>query len=157
MARPRKSDRTLLEALHHLRDEGIRPPTDLPTDEAPVENLQERIRHMLDIIRAKPLKATDMHFLILYDISDDRVRGHVARYLQRQGCIRIQRSVFLARSEGAVFKDIVDTLREINSYYDNEDSIILAPVNASDVRSMKLIGKNIQLDTLIDPPNTLFF
>jgi hypothetical protein len=63
----------------------------------------------------------------------------------------------IAHSENRYFQEIYITLQEVNSYYENEDSIILVPVNASDVRSMKLIGKNVHIDTLTDKPNTLFF
>jgi hypothetical protein len=45
----------------------------------------------------------------------------------------------------------------VNEFYENEDSIMLVPVNVADVRSMKLIGKNVNVDILTDPPNTLFF
>lgn len=31
------------------------------------------------------------------------------------------------------------------------------PFNTSDIRSMKIIGKDINIQTLIDKPSTLFF
>ncbi len=98
-----------------------------------------------------------MTYLVLYDISDHKVRALVAKYLKKKGCVRIQKSVFLAHTENRYFQEIYSTLQEINSYYENLDSILLVPINASDVRSMKLIGKNIHLDAITDKPNTLFF
>lgn len=158
MARPKKSERTLAESLRNLKDAGVRmPETTEAVDPEMPGDLQERIRRMLHIVQSKPLKATEMIYLIMYDISDNKVRTVIARYLERQGCIRVQRSVFIARSENRHFQEVLETLREVNAYYENEDSIILVPVNASDVRSMKLLGKNVTLDTIIDPPNTLFF
>lgn len=35
-------------------------------------------------------------YLISYDIGDDRLREKVAALLQREGCTRIQKSVFFA-------------------------------------------------------------
>lgn len=119
--------------------------------------LRERVEKMLGIIRSKPIKATDMVYLIMYDISDNKVRSQISKYLQRQGCIRIQKSVFIVRTEHPQFQEIHDTLKEVNSYYLNEDSIILAPLNASDMRAMKLIGKNLHIEAITDKPNTLFF
>ncbi|MBK6949016.1 MAG: CRISPR-associated endonuclease Cas2 [Haliscomenobacter sp.] len=98
-----------------------------------------------------------MIYLIMYDITDNKVRTQIAKYLEKQGCTRIQKSVFLARSEAKNFQEIHDTLRDVNEMYDNEDSIILVPVNASDARAMKLIGKNVQIEAITDKPNTLFF
>jgi CRISPR-associated endonuclease Cas2 len=157
MPRPPKAKLTLAEALAKLREAGIHIPPAQPKKPDDIDSLKLRIQKMLHIIQASPIKATEMNFLIMYDIADDRVRGYIAKYLLRQGCVRIQRSVFIARSENKHFQEILDTLKEVNAHYENEDSIILVPVNASDVRSMKLIGKNIQLETLTDPPNTLFF
>lgn len=37
-----------------------------------------------------------MNYLISYDISDDRQRDRLAKLLERRGCVRVQKSVFLA-------------------------------------------------------------
>jgi CRISPR-associated protein Cas2 len=37
-----------------------------------------------------------MTYLICYDITDDRVRLQLAKKLERAGCVRLQKSVFLA-------------------------------------------------------------
>ncbi len=132
------------------------PPVKLEEDDL-LLSLEERIRQMLGILNDGPLKATEMTYMIMYDITSHKVRHQLAKYLIRNGCIRIQKSVFIAKSENKRFQEIYETIKEINAYYANNDSIILAPINASDVRSMKLIGKNVQLNTLLDKPNTLFF
>ena len=71
--------------------------------------------------------------------------------------VRIQKSVFMANTSHEKFQELHNTLKDINSYYENSDSIIVVPINVADVRSMKLIGKNVNIDILTDPPNTLFF
>lgn len=118
--------------------------------------LPERIRLILRIIQSKPEKSTSMNYLILYDIENDQVRNLIAKYLLSKGCIRIQKSVFLVHSDHKQFDEIKDTLAGINETYDNHDSIILIPLNVSDARSMKLIGQNVNIDRIIDPPNTVF-
>jgi CRISPR-associated endonuclease Cas2 len=124
--------------------------------EIEIAPLSERIRFILQIIQRQPVKSTTMNYLILYDIEKNKVRNLVAKYLLSRGCIRIQKSVFLAHTEHKKFDEIKNTLAEINEIYENKDSIILIPINVSDARSMKLIGHNVNIDKIIDPPNTVF-
>jgi CRISPR-associated endonuclease Cas2 len=147
----------LAERLARIQEAGLQESAPKLEEEDVLLPLRERVEKMLGIIRSKPIKATDMVYLIMYDISDNKVRTQIAKYLQRQGCIRIQKSVFIVRTENPQFQEIHDTLKEVNSYYLNEDSIILAPLNASDMRAMKLIGKNLHIEAITDKPNTLFF
>ncbi len=156
MARPKKRTYSLKEKLQKIREAGIQESVVIPEEDLMPE-LSARIQQMLNIIKASPVKATEMIYLIMYDISEDKVRYQIAKYLEKRGCIRIQKSVFIARSENKHFQEISETLKEVNSYYQNEDSIILVPINASDVRAMKLIGKNVQIEAIVDKPNTLFF
>lgn len=97
-----------------------------------------------------------MNYLILYDISNNKVRKIIAEFLLSKGCIRIQKSVYLCHSTHKKFDKIKETLADINEIYENEDSIILIPINISDARSMKLIGHNVDINQIIDPPNTVF-
>jgi CRISPR-associated endonuclease Cas2 len=156
MARPRKKVYSLSEKLALLKAKGISEAKPIPEEDL-LPELNERIAQILQLLKTSPIKSTEMIYLIMYDISDNKVRIQIAKYLLKAGCIRIQKSVFLLRSENARFQEIHDTLKEVNSYYENKDSIILVPVNASDVRSMKLIGKNVNIVALTDKPNTLFF
>ena len=156
MGRPKKITFSLREKLEKIRAAGIKekpqepPDTDLP-------DLNERIAAILQIVKSEPIKATEMTYLIMYDITDDKVRTQIAKYLIKQGCVRIQKSVYLVKSKNKQFTEIHQTLKEVNDFYENADSIILVPINASDVRSMKLIGKNVQISAIVDKPNTLFF
>jgi CRISPR-associated endonuclease Cas2 len=156
MPKPPKKNYSLKEALAAIYEAGIKPANNLPLEEGFL-TFKDRIKAILQILKDQPIKATDMTYLIMYDISEDKVRLQIAKYLLKQGCTRIQKSVFLLKSPNKVFQEIFETLKEVNSYYENEDSIILVPINSSDVRSMKLVGKNIQINTITDRPNTLFF
>ncbi|MCB9282933.1 MAG: CRISPR-associated endonuclease Cas2 [Lewinellaceae bacterium] len=157
MGRPRKRTFSLAEKLARIKAVGIQEIPATPVEVDPLLPLSERVKQLLQIVRDSPVKAHEMTYMILYDITEDKVRTQIAKYLEKQGCIRIQKSVFIARSENPRFQEIHDTLKEVNSYYENQDSILLVPVNASDVRSMKIIGKNLQIEAIVDKPNTLFF
>ncbi len=119
--------------------------------------LPERIKKILQIADKDFLKATDMLYFIMYDITNDKVRTSVAKYLERKGCLRVQKSIFFAETQRAVFNQIHSDLKEIQKLYDNQDSIFFVPVSTDQVRAMKIIGQNTDFDLVIGSKNTLFF
>ena len=156
MPKPKQVEISLKQRLERMRQAGLLQ-NSTPLQIEAMASIPERIRTILGIIRHKPQKATTMNYMIMYDIENNKVRRMISKYLQQQGCVRIQKSVFMANSGHPQFNTIHETLKDINSFYENTDSIILVPVNVADVRSMKLIGSNVSIETLVDPPNTLFF
>lgn len=157
MSRPKKKQLSLDERLQKIKSAGLRPLASQPPDIGEEETLDERIKKMLELLQTAPVKATHMTFLILYDIEDNKVRTEVAKYLKGKGCVRIQKSVFLVSADHKIFEQIFKDLQEVQQYYDNNDSIILVPFNTADARSMKIIGRDVQVNTIINKPNTLFF
>ncbi len=159
MAKPKDAGITLKEALKRMQKAGLTAPpkSSVGNEEDDILPLPDRIQKILNIVRLQTKKAVNMNYLIMYDIEDNKVRRHIAKYLEKKGCLRIQKSVFMANTTHKHFTDIHETLKDINDIYENTDSIILVPVNVADVRSMKLIGSNINIDVLTDPPNTMFF
>ncbi len=159
MAKPPKKEFNLKERMEQLKQSGFTVNQDQSSEEgkeiSELAPLPERIQKILGILKSKPIKATTMNYLILYDISNDKVRTAVSKYLIKKGCVRIQKSVFLYHSKHKMFDEIKNTLTDINDMYENKDSIILIPINISDARSMKLIGQNVNIDQIIDPPNTV--
>jgi CRISPR-associated endonuclease Cas2 len=153
----KKKRRSLKERLASIARAGIQPPPGRVPSDDQLPELNERVAQILGIIQAEPIKATSMVYLIMYDITDDKVRREIANYLLTVGCTRIQKSVYLIKTANARFEEIHTTLSEVNELYANEDSIILVPVNSTDVRGMKLIGQNVDIQLITDPPNTLFF
>ena len=95
--------------------------------------------------------------IIMYDIASNKVRTQVAKYLLRKGCSRIQKSIFMACLEPSAFAKIKEDLAEVQACYDNLDSIIIAPVSMEMLNSMKIIGKNVDVDVITHSCNTLFF
>lgn len=122
----------------------------------PLEELPVRIQQILDITQ-KNLKATEMLYFIMYDIENDKVRTQVSKYLERQGCLRVQKSIFFAETERKIFNQIHSDLKAIQSMYENHDSIFLVPISTDQVRSMKIIGQSVDFDLIVGNKNTLFF
>jgi CRISPR-associated endonuclease Cas2 len=159
MARPPKKEFDLKEKIEKLKAAGFttgNPDASSAEQAEGLAPLPDRIRLILGILQQNPIKSTHMNYLIMYDIENNKVRRLVAKYLEKQGCVRVQKSVFLIHSDHKKFDEIRETLAGINDAYDNDDSIILVPLNISDARSMKLIGKNVDISRIIDPPNTVF-
>jgi len=75
-----------------------------------------------------------MLYFVMYDIEDNKIRNHIAKFLIKKGCMRVQKSIYLAKSSSAIYQNIADTLMEINAMYKNNDSIFLLPVPEDKLR-----------------------
>lgn len=120
-------------------------------------DLSQRIRSIMGIVDSFDKKPNQMIYFVMYDIENNKVRNLVAKYLIKKGCTRVQKSIFLARTDRVVFDQIKDDLKEVQQCYDNNDSILLVPVSTEQIQAMKVIGQNIDLDLIMGNKNTLFF
>lgn len=125
------------------------------TDEMP--SLRERVDFLIGVVNQQQRKATDMLFFVMYDIESNKVRREIAKYLEDKGCFRIQKSIFLASADRSVYEQIKVDLAEVQALYDNHDSIILCPISTDEMRAMKVIGQNLNMDVITQSNNTLFF
>jgi len=120
------------------------------------QNLTERIESLIDIYNEQAKnKSLNMLCFIMYDIESNKIRRHVAKYLKRKGCVRVQKSVFVGNINRKVYKEMHETLKEIQEMYENNDSIFFLPVTENELASMKIVGQKINLELISDKPNTL--
>lgn len=122
-----------------------------------MKTLKERVDFLMGVVNKPTRTATNMLFFVMYDIESDKVRYHIAKYLERKGCTRIQRSIFLADLDKTVYDQIKNDLIEVQALYDNHDSIIVCPISTDQLRAMKVIGEDICIDIITRSRNTLFF
>lgn len=101
-------------------------------------------------------KDRNMLYLVMYDIENNKVRGQIAKYLIKKGCLRIQKSIYLSKSNRITYDEIHTVLKEINEIYDNQDSILILPVPEDKFRHMKMIGKNVEFEIVTKHRNVLF-
>lgn len=87
----------------------------------------------------------------------NKVRRAVVKYLQRMGCHRVQRSIFLADTAPARCRTIADDLRQVQQMYDNHDSIFIVPLSVERLKSMTVIGKEIDFSLILKDRSTFFF
>ena len=126
-------------------------------DDDPLTPLALRVDRILGLTENARKQNGRMLFFVMYDIESNKVRNLVVRYLQKSGCTRIQKSIFLAESPVATYNRIKDDLAEVQAAYDNQDSIIVLPVTTDYLRMMKIIGKTINVDVITKTQNTIFF
>ena len=120
-------------------------------------SLPERVRHIMDIVLSKDRKPGYMICFIMYDVTSNKVRRRIAKYLQGKGCTRIQKSIFMADLPVSAYDDIGKALANVQKMYDNSDSILIVPLSEDYARAMKIIGQQVDLDLLMHTKNTLFF
>lgn len=119
--------------------------------------MPELLASWLSWLRQTPTKRPEeMYCLICYDIERNKIRRLVARLLEKQGCIRVQKSVFFARLHRRRYHELTDLLRQIQQLYDNTDSILLLPVGEDMLNSLQCIGQSFDVDQLAAPKHTLF-
>ncbi len=159
MARKKKKELTFVEKMLLYKKAGFTHSgmsDELSADDK-LADLPQRIKKILEITDRDHISATKMLYFIMYDIENNKVRTSVAKYLEKNGCLRVQKSIFFAETERNVFNKIHSDLKHIQELYDNNDSIFLVPVSTDQVRAMKIIGQNIDFDLIIGNKNTLFF
>ncbi len=156
----KKKELTFLEKLRLIKSAGIRQPQHDSSKELQcdsIESLQNRIKKILNIYNQYDNKSGKMIYFVMYDIENDKIRTQIAKFLIKKGCTRVQKSIFLAQTDRAVFNEIHKTIREVQEVYDNNDSIFFVPVSSDQLRAMKIVGQSIELDLIMDNKNTMFF
>ncbi len=85
------------------------------------------------------MKQTESLIWVVYDISDDRSRGKVAKLCKEAGIYRVQKSVFL----GTIERNRLDELSlAIDEQVDeNSDSVYIFPMCRPDFRKVILKGQ----------------
>ncbi len=121
-----------------------------------LENIDERIRNLLGIFRSFTKRNNNMIYFIMYDIEHNKIRNYIAKYLQRKGCTRVQKSIFLASTDRKKYDEIQNTLKSVQEMYENNDSVFFVPVSTDEIRAMKVIGKSVDFDLITGSRNTLF-
>lgn len=120
-------------------------------------DLTTTTRRIIGLTDQLERKSTNMLFFIMYDIESNKVRTQIAKYLLRNGCMRIQKSLFLADLPSEKMENMIADLTQVQACYENNDSIIVVPIPADYLQSMSSIGKKIDLNFIMKTRSTWFF
>jgi len=122
-------------------------------------NMIERAKRVMDFFAQAnaDAKTDEVVFWVCYDISNNRIRRYLAKYLRQKGCIRVQRSVFLGRMPRNAFQTLCKSLHEVNEMYENHDSVIVMPVSTDAAAKTRFIGENVSVEWVLAPRRMLWF
>lgn len=157
---PRKAKQPPLE-LFDIRRRGVQ--TQLPTETVNLDGKDTHqvpvgVQQLIDVLALNNNKAPEeMYCFIMYDIEDNKVRRLVAKYLEKKGCLRVQKSIFFAKLHRRSYREVTNTLKEIQEAYQNNDSILALPVGEDMLNSLLVIGKELTYEFSQGTKNTLFF
>lgn len=159
MPRKKKPPLSFIQKMKALSESGISnsPILGSRDNDDTLQSLESRVDKILGLSDNVKKRKDRMLFFVMYDIENDKVRRLVVRYLQKLGCTRIQKSIFLAEGPVAVYNRIKDELSEVQTVYENQDSIIVLPITTDYLRMMKIIGREVNLDIVTKTKSTLFF
>jgi len=160
MAKQKKRPLTFVEKMQKMHRAGLEnspPPNRMKNNVDELPTIEERVEQLMGIIKQNRQEKGKMIYFVMYDIESTKVRTQIAKYLIKKGCTRVQKSVFIASTDRAVFDEIKNDLKEVQECYENKDSILMIPVSTDEIRAMKLIGQNIDFDLALKNKNTLFF
>ena len=150
-----------LEARRKLAQAGVqdspRPTRHIDQDLDELPSLESRISCLLGIANETSRPTTNMIFFTMYDIESNKVKSLISKYLISKGCTRIQDSIFLADLPRPTYEEIKRDLAEVQSLYDNHDSIIVCPISTDQLHAMHVIGEQLDVDIITHKRNTLFY
>ncbi|UAM97252.1 CRISPR-associated endonuclease Cas2 [Polaribacter litorisediminis] len=121
-----------------------------------LEAINVRISKIMELISKNKKNLNSVYIYIIYDISDSKIRTYVSTYLERNGLVRVQLSVFFGNIKRELYQKIQQTLKEINDMYTNKDSIFIIPIGEDILNKTTIIGENIDFDIIVHHKATLF-
>ena len=117
----------------------------------------ESIQIFMEILENNEKMLRGQICIVFYDIENDKVRSHIAKFLIRNGLKRIQKSVFLGNLHPSTYQVIQMKLQEVQENYKNEDSIWIVPMHSDQMNNTCVIGNEFILETNIKRKRTWIF
>lgn len=154
------SQKCFQEKINIIKASGLSESGSISRDSDNLEDLlslPERIHRILNIVLYKKRKVGNMICFIMYDITSNKVRSRIAKYLLGKGCTRVQKSIFMADLPVSTYNEINEALVEVQKLYENNDSILIVPLSEDYVKAMKVIGQQVDMDLMMHVKTTLFF
>lgn len=102
------------------------------------------------------INSNDVIFLVMYDISDNYTRRTVVDYLLREGCLRIQRSIFMGNLPFCKMQNIARTLEDIYEGSSSDDSYIIMPLRKESIGAMVICGDRRNIDMILRRQDIVF-
>lgn len=161
MAKKKQKDASTsyVERVRIIRNAGLKMAHDISIKreaDEDIADIDERIEYLMNFTKQRK-NNNKMIFFVMYDIENDKIRTQISKYLERSGCYRVQKSIFIGEKDRGDYKKLCDTLKEVQECYDNKDSIFIVPISTDEIRAMKVLGQSVDFEMIIGGKNTLFF
>lgn len=100
------------------------------------------------------MKQGDKLVWLIYDISESKTRGKIAKACKNKGLYRVQKSAFL----GTLNSNQIDELKLIceDAIKPDEDSVYIFPMCEDDFKKVKLLGQAFDKNLVTDEIKALF-
>ncbi|MCS7365010.1 MAG: CRISPR-associated endonuclease Cas2 [archaeon GB-1867-035] len=85
-----------------------------------------------------------MHTLVIYDITDDKIRDRIATACKEAGLTRIQKSAFLGKLNSQQRKNLKNRLKRILGK--NKGNIQIFIICDADIKLREIIGEIIEYE-----------
>jgi len=92
---------------------------------------------------------------IIYDISDDKVRGRIAKECRKYGLERVQKSAFLGKMERNRFDELAEKCSDLID--EDTDSVYIFPFCQDDFRRVKVLGQGFDKKLVNEELLAMFF
>jgi CRISPR-associated protein Cas2 len=161
--RKRKQTKTFAERMAALGKAGLKYSESMRPESETASKLkglerEERLQKLIELLKKTSImNPGNVLAFIMYDIENNRIRRYIAKYLEKQGYIRVQKSVFFGNVPRTLHKQVSETLREVNEKYENGDSLMFLPISIDMFHNLKVVGKNLDYELVVEEKSTLFF
>jgi len=91
---------------------------------------------------------------VIYDVSDDKIRGKIAKFCNEYGLYRVQKSAFLGDLNKNTKDELLLKCKEITD--EETDSVYIFPMCDDDFKKVKMIGRAFDKDLIADDVKALF-
>jgi len=91
---------------------------------------------------------------VIYDVSDDKIRGKIAKFCKEYGLYRVQKSAFLGDLNKNTKDELLLKCKEITD--EETDSVYIFPMCDDDFKKVKMIGRAFDKDLIADDVKALF-
>ena len=119
---------------------------------------EEKIKRIEEVFNSDETKKKQyMIYAVCYDISENRLRSKISKYLEARGFHRIQKSVFIGNIHGKHMEMMVRAFAAIKIRFEEQDGIVMIPVSENNFGQIRVIGRELYLDRTLKREKVLLY
>ncbi|MGL5312899.1 MAG: CRISPR-associated endonuclease Cas2 [Peptostreptococcaceae bacterium] len=92
-------------------------------------------------------------YLILYDISSEKVRVKIVKYLKNKGLFRLQKSIFAGNIKKVYIEEVIVESNQLISL--ETDSFIILKIDKDSFKTLRYYGQKININKYLKNMNPI--